>query len=245
MDGRNERHVRRCGFRRSCFGHRNDRRPFSAPRATARYVVRQRKLSQPDNQVYANYLVKFLQAYQNAGVPVALITPQNEPEYSPSNYPGSTWSASAEVSFIQNNLGPAIQNAGLSTKIIGYDHNWDDTSFPETVLANAGQYTAGVAWHCYAGTPSAQTTVHNAYASKDTYFTECSGTQSSPTSNTFSDTLMRQAENLVIGATRNWAKSVVTWNMALDPSCGPSMNCTTCTAVVTVDNGSGYGNLQR
>ena len=49
------------------------------------------------------------------------------------------------------------------------------------------QYTAGVAWHCYAGDPSAQTTVHNAFPGKDTYFTECSGTQSSNPANTFAD----------------------------------------------------------
>jgi glucosylceramidase len=98
---------------------------------------------------------------------------------------------------------------------------------------------AGTAWHCYSGTPDAQSTVHNAYPAKDTYFTECSGSQSSNPANTFSDTLDWQTGNLIIGATRNWAKSVVTWNVALDPSGGPSMNCTTCTAAVTVNNASG------
>ncbi len=192
-------------------------------------------------QVYANYLVKFLQAYQAAGVPVALLTPQNEPEYSPGNYPGSTMSSGDEATFIGSYLGPAIHNAGLSTQIIAYDHNWDDTNYPESILGNstAASYTAGIAWHCYAGTPPAQTTVHNAYPSKDAYFTECSGSQSSNPANTFSDSLDWQTENLIIGATRNWAKSVVTWNMALDPSGGPSMNCTTCTGAVTVNNTSG------
>jgi glucosylceramidase len=195
-------------------------------------------LNAANNQVYANYLVKFLQAYSSAGVPVALLTPQNEPEYSPSNYPGSTLSASDEAAFIANYLCPAIKNAGLSTKVIAYDHNWDDTAYPSTVLGNAAaaQYTAGVAWHCYAGDPSAQSTVHAAYPAKDTYFTECSGSKST---NTFSDSLDWQTEHLIIGATRNWAKSVVTWNMALDPSGGPTMNCTTCTGVVTVDNAAG------
>jgi glucosylceramidase len=194
-------------------------------------------LNAADYQVFANYLVKFLKAYQAAGVPVSLITPQNEPEYSPSNYPGSTLTASQEVTLIDD-LGPAIHNAGLGTQILGYDHNWNDTSFPETILGDptAGSYTAGTAWHCYAGDPSAQTTVHNAYPGKATYFTECSGTQSSNPADTFADSLDWQTENLIIGATRNWAKSVVTWNMALDPSGGPSMNCTTCTGVVTVDN---------
>ncbi|MDX6340179.1 MAG: glucosylceramidase, partial [Trebonia sp.] len=195
-------------------------------------------LNSGDYQVFADYLTKFVQAYDAAGVPISLVTAQNEPEYSPSNYPGSTFTASQEASFIGNNLGPDLQKAGLSTKIIAYDHNWNDTSFPETVLGDstAGPYTAGVAWHCYAGDPSAQTTVHNAYPNKDTYFTECSGTQSSNPANTFADSLDWQTENLIIGATRNWAKTVATWNMALNPSGGPSMNCTTCTGVVTVDN---------
>ena len=195
-------------------------------------------LNSGDYQVLADYLTKFVQAYDAAGVPISLITAQNEPEYSPSNYPGSTFTASQEASFIGNNLGPDLQKAGLNTKIIAYDHNWNDTTFPETVLGNstAGPYTAGVAWHCYAGDPSAQTTVHNAYPNMDTYFTECSGTQSANPADTFADSLDWQTENLIIGATRNWAKTVATWNMALNPSGGPSMNCTTCTGVVTVDN---------
>jgi glucosylceramidase len=195
-------------------------------------------LNSGDYQVFADYLTKFVQAYGAAGVPISLITAQNEPEYSPSNYPGSTFTASQEASFIGNNLGPDLQKAGLSTKIIAYDHNWNDTTFPETVLGDptAGPYTAGVAWHCYAGDPSAQTTVHDAYPNKDTYFTECSGTQSANPADTFADSLDWQTENLIIGATRNWAKTVATWNMALNPSGGPSMNCTDCTGVVTVDN---------
>lgn len=198
-------------------------------------------LNASNYQVYANYLVKFLQAYRDAGVPVSLLTPQNEPEYSPSSYPGSTMSSGDEANFIGNNLGPAIRNAGLNTQIIAYDHNWDDPGYPSAVLANsnAAQYTAGVAWHCYGGNVGAQTTVHNQFPNKDTYFTECSGIQSGNRANTFSDTLDFQVENLIIGATRNWAKSVVTWNMALDPNGGPSMGCQTCTAPVTVDNGNG------
>ncbi|MET8082157.1 RICIN domain-containing protein [Streptomyces sp. NPDC005303] len=190
---------------------------------------------------FANYLVKFLQAYEAAGVPVSLLTPQNEPEYSPGNYPGSTLTAGQQATLIGSYLGPAIKAAGLSTEIVAYDHNWDDAGYPQAILSDstAAPYVSGVAWHCYAGSPGAQTTVHNARPSTDTYFTECSGTQSSNPANTFSDTLNWQTENLIIGATRNWAKSVVTWNAALNPSGGPSMNCTTCTAAVTVDNSAG------
>jgi glucosylceramidase len=194
-------------------------------------------LTTGNRPAYANYFVKFLQAYAAAGVPVSFVTPQNEPDNDPGNYPGMKWPAADEATFVNGYLGPAIQNAGLSTKILGYDHNWDDTGFPQTVLANAGNYTAGTAWHCYGGDVSGQTTVHNAFPNKDTYFTECSGTKSANDANTFGDTLMWQTEHLIINTTRNWAKSVLTWNMALDQNGGPSMNCTNCTGVVTV-NGS-------
>ena len=66
-------------------------------------------LNSADYQVFANYLVKFVQAYDAAGVPISLITAQNEPEYSPSNYPGSTFTATQEANFIANNLGPGDQ----------------------------------------------------------------------------------------------------------------------------------------
>jgi glucosylceramidase len=79
------------------------------------------------------------------------------------------------------------------------------------------------------------TTLHNEFPAKDIYFTECSGSQSGDPANTFSDTLKWHARNLIIGNTRNWAKSVVNWNLALDPANGPHTGgCGTCTGVVTV-----------
>ena len=52
----------------------------------------------------------------------------------------------------------------------------------------------------------------------------------------FSDTLKWHARNLTLGVTRNWGKTVVNWNLALDPSGGPhNGGCDTCTGVVTVD----------
>jgi len=187
-------------------------------------------------QAYANYFVKFLQAYRDAGVPVSLVTPQNEPEYSPANYPGMLMSAQDQADFIGGALGPAIENAGLDTRVLAFDHNWDRPGYPIDVLRNstAARYTAGSAFHCYAGEPGAQTNVHNTFPGKDIHFTECSGIKTGDEARTFADTLGWQTRNLVIGASRNWAKSVVLWNLALDQNGGPTMNCTTCTGVTTV-----------
>ena len=94
----------------------------------------------------------------------------------------------------------------------------------------------GSAWHCYAGNPSAQSTVRNAQPSKDIFFTECSGIESG---NTFADSLAWQGRNLAIGTTRNWASTVTTWNMALDNNHGPVIgSCTNCMGVATVNGGS-------
>lgn len=184
----------------------------------------------------AQYFVKFVQEYQQSGIPIYAISPQNEPLNSNSSYPTAYLAASDEAAFIGNNLGPALAAAGLGTvKIIGYDHNWDDSSYPETLLANAStsSYMAGTGFHCYAGDVSTQSTVKNAYPNKDIWFTECSGVVGSK----FAVDLAWDAENLLIGATRNWARSIALWNLALDQNSGPTNGgCPTCRGVVTIDD---------
>ncbi len=59
----------------------------------------------------ARYFVQFIQAYQAQGIPIAEVTPKNEPEYAPDNYSGMSWSASGENAFIKNNLSPALKGA--------------------------------------------------------------------------------------------------------------------------------------
>ncbi len=183
----------------------------------------------------AQYFVKFVQAYQQQGVPIYAVMPQNEPLNPTSNYPSAYLAATDEAAFIGANLGPAMNSAGLgSVKIIAYDHNWDNTSYPETVLANstAAPYTAGSAFHCYNGDVSNQSTVEAAYPKAGIWFTECSGTVGS----SFSGDLVWNAENLLIGATRNWARSISLWNLALDQNSGPKNGgCPNCRGVVTID----------
>ncbi len=80
--------------------------------------------------------------------------------------------------------------------------------------------------------------LHKQFPTKAIYFTECSGSQSSDPANTFSDTLKWHARNLIIGSPRNWAKTVINWNVALDPSGGPHVGgCGTCTGILTVGPG--------
>jgi glucosylceramidase len=191
---------------------------------------------------YADYLLKTVKAYQAAGVPLSYLSVQNEPEFQPPGYPGMKIPAGLEASVI-NALAPKLATAGLNTKILGYDHNWNDATYPEAVLNAAGANVAGTAFHCYKGDPTGQSTVHDAAPTKDIFFTECSGTESSDTSKTFGDSLWWQGRNLAVGAIRNWARTVSLWNIALDSNHGPEIgSCTNCTGLVTVDGGKAtYG----
>ncbi len=188
---------------------------------------------------FADYLVKYVQAMGAEGVPIFAVTLQNEPGFEPKDYPGMAVPPATRAAFIGGYLGPKFKAASLATKILDYDHNWDLPSSPTTVLADAtaNPYVDGIAWHCYAGDPSAQTPVHNAYPTKDAYFTECSGGSWAPA---FSDGLVWDVDTLIIGTTRNWAKSVLLWNLVLDENGGPHLGgCSGCRPVVTVDSRTG------
>src|SRR6267142_243215 len=99
---------------------------------------------------FANYFVKFIQAYGAAGVPVQAITLQNEPNFEPDNYPGMRLDPAARARVIGRHLGPAFARAGIKTLIWDWDHNWDLPQQPLDVLADsiARGYVQGVAWHC-------------------------------------------------------------------------------------------------
>jgi glucosylceramidase len=205
---------------------------------------------------YARYFVKFIQAYQRAGVPIYAVTLQNEPQNrNPNAYPGMDMPVAQEAKLVDA-LGPALQRAGLHTKLLGYDHNWSEhpndiastppgedpeVDYPFDLLrSDAAQWLAGTAFHCYFGDQTRQTDLHKAFPDKEIWFTECSGSHgpTDPPAQVFSDTLKWHARNLVLGVTRNWGQTVVNWNLALDPSGGPhNGGCGTCTGVLTVGPG--------
>jgi len=104
---------------------------------------------------FANYLVKTVQGYQAAGVPIWAISVENEPLYAPPTYSGMQMTAEEQALFFGNALGPALSAADLTPKVMAYDHNWDRPDYPETVLRDekAGALAAGTAWHHYGGDP--------------------------------------------------------------------------------------------
>lgn len=188
---------------------------------------------------YATYLQKFVEAYEAEGHPIDTLSLANEPLFTPTSYPGMGMSATQQIDLIKNHVGPGFAGAGLSTELLAYDHNWDNTAYPIQVLndPDARQYVAGTAFHGYAGDVSAQTVVRNAHPDKEIYFTEISGGDFAPN---FEDNLVWYARNLLIGGARNWGATVIMWNLALDENGDPHLGgCPNCRGVVTVDSQSG------
>ncbi|MDI3318314.1 glycoside hydrolase family 30 protein [Pinibacter soli] len=182
---------------------------------------------------YAQYFVKYIQAMKAQGITIDAITVQNEP-LNGNNNPSLVMQSAEQTNFVKNNLGPAFQAAGLTTKIIVWDHNADVATYPLAILgdADAKKYVDGSAFHLYSGSITALSQVHDAYPDKSVYFTE----QWVGGPGNFSGDLQWHVQNLIIGATRNWSRNVLEWNLASDPSYNPHTNggCNTCQGALTI-----------
>ena len=183
---------------------------------------------------YATYFVKYIQGMQREGIRIDAITIQNEPLH-PGNNPSLLMLPAEQALFIKKSLGPAFKSAGIETKIILYDHNADHPDHPITVLkdADARQYVDGSAFHLYAGPISALSEVHNAFPTKNLYFTE----QWIGAPGNLKDDLAWHVRELIIGATRNWSRTVLQWNLAADPKQQPHTpgGCDQCLGALTID----------
>jgi glucosylceramidase len=185
-------------------------------------------------EAYAQYFVKYIQEMKKEGIRIDAVTLQNEPE-NPKNTPSMIMTAEDQANFVKNNLGPAFKSAGLNTKIVVFDHNCDHPEYPIAVLNDpqAKQYIDGSAFHMYLGEIEAMSTVHDAHPDKHVYFTE----QWTSGEGDFDGDLMWHTKTLIIGATRNWSRNVLEWNLAADPNFDPHTDdggCTICQGALTI-----------
>jgi glucosylceramidase len=184
---------------------------------------------------YARYFIKYIEGMKAEGIGIDAITIQNEP-LNAKNNPSMHMSAREEADFIKNSLGPAFHTAGIDTKIIIYDHNCDHPEYPISMLNDpeVKKYVDGSAFHLYAGKISALSEVHNAHPDKALYFTE----QWMNADSNFKRSFDQHIRNLVIGATRNWSRNVLEWNLDSDSNYQPHTDrggCDRCQGAITID----------
>lgn len=183
---------------------------------------------------YALYLVKYIKAMQAEGITIDALTVQNEPLH-PGNNPSLLMYPHEQANFVKNHLGPAFVKNGIKTKIIIYDHNADRPDYPIAILNDpaAKKFIDGSAFHLYGGPIEALSEVHAAHPDKNLYFTE----QWIGSPGNMEGDLKWHIKNLMIGGPRNWAKTVLEWNLAADPQQNPHTDggCTECLGAITLD----------
>jgi glucosylceramidase len=96
----------------------------------------------------------------------------------------------------------------------------------------AKKFIDGTAFHLYGGSIENLSDVHEAHPDKNLYFTE----QWIGNPSNFGGDMAWHLKNLIIGASRNWCKTVLEWNLAIDPQMNPHTDggCTACLGALTI-----------
>jgi glucosylceramidase len=187
---------------------------------------------------YAEYFVKFLQAYSAEGVAIDAITVQNEVDTDQDGrMPAALWGQEYEIEFVKRHLGPALERASLNTKIWILDHNYNlwGRAVGELSDPAVNKRVDGIAWHAYGGTPDAMSRVHEAFPDKHSYWTEGGPDITNPDYATD----WTKWGHTFTGALRNWARCIVGWNLLLDEKGTPNIGPFHCGGLVTVDSKTG------
>ncbi len=107
-------------------------------------------------ETYADYLIKYLQHYQDEGVELWGITPVNEPHGNNGQWESMHFSPETQNDFVKKYLGPKLHKNGFKRmKLLVYDQNrdglehWTDHIFADK---ETSPFVYGVAVHWYEST---------------------------------------------------------------------------------------------
>lgn len=184
---------------------------------------------------YAHYFLHFLDGYNSEGVAIDAVTVQNEVDAEQEGrMPACLWAQEEEIEFVKSHLGPALRKAGMSTRIWVLDHNYNlwGRAIGELSDPAAYEFIDGIAWHGYVGEASAMSRVHDAFPQKNAYWTEGGPDISAPDYET-DFTKWADTFNEIVN---NWARSITSWNIALDEHGKPNIGPFSCGGVITVDS---------
>ncbi|MBK8558169.1 MAG: glycoside hydrolase family 30 protein [Lewinellaceae bacterium] len=197
-------------------------------------------------QSWANYYVKFINAYEKAGIPIWGLTVQNEP-MAKQTWESCIYTATEERDFIKNFLGPTLHKNGLqSKKLIAWDHNRDLLFQRASTILNdpeAAKYVWGIGFHWYeswtgAPTPENVKLVSESFSNKPLLLTEaCNFPFSWKTIDEW-----HWGENYgtaMISDFNNGAVAWTDWNLLLDETGGPNHVKNFCFAPIIGDTRNG------
>ena len=182
---------------------------------------------------YAQYFLKFLNAYAGEGVAVQAVTVQNEVDTDQDGrMPACSWPQEYEMGFVKNHLGPLLEKENPSTKIWILDHNYNLWGRAVAELEDPGvrKFCNAVAFHGYVGTPEMMSKFHEADPDVQLYWTEGGPDYTAPD---YATDWANWGKTFT-QVTRNWCRSITGWNLALDEKGRPNIGPFSCGGMVTV-----------
>ena len=181
-------------------------------------------------QPWANYYVKFINAYQKEGIPVWGLTVQNEP-MAVQRWESCIYTAEEERDFLKNYLGPTLKKAGLGDKkITVWDHNRDLISQRASTILDdpeANKYVWGVGFHWYENWSGGDMMFENVgkvqemYPNKNLLFTEGCIEKFDAQKYQFWSNGERYGKSM-INDFNNGTVGWTDWNIILDENGGPN-----------------------
>ncbi|WP_231907421.1 glycoside hydrolase family 30 protein [Colwellia sp. PAMC 20917] len=102
---------------------------------------------------YADYLIKYLDAYQQEGIELWALTPVNEPHGNSGQWESMHFTPQTQNTFIKDHLGPKLKaSAHNAVKLLIYDQNRDEMEhWTDEILGDkeTSEYVYGTAVHWY------------------------------------------------------------------------------------------------
>jgi glucosylceramidase len=184
---------------------------------------------------YANYLLKFLQAYEAGGVKIDSITSQNEVDTEQDGrMPACAWPQEYEIAFVRDHLGPALRRNNIDTKIWLLDHNYNLWGRAICCLDAPGvkDFANAIAWHGYVGTPDMMTKVTDAHPDVEMFWTE--GGPDIAAKDYLTD--WSHWGEIFASVFRNGCRCMIGWNLALDENGKPNVGPFSCGGTVTINS---------
>lgn len=182
---------------------------------------------------YAQYFVKFLEAYAAEGVAIQAVTSQNEVDTDQDGrMPACLWGQEYEIEFVKGHLGPELEAQNIPTKVWLLDHNYDLWGRAICELDDPGvkRYSRAIAWHGYAGDVNMISKVHDIHPDVAMHWTEGGPDITNP--NYTRD--WAAWGHTFTGALRNQCQSITGWNLALDEHGRPNIGPFPCGGLVTI-----------
>ena len=180
------------------------------------------KLKPDCRQAWAQYYVRYIQAYGKEGIPIWGLTVQNEPA-AEQVWDSCLYSATEERDFIRDYLGPTIEKSGLDVKLMAWDHNRGimyDRARPILDDPAAAKYVWGIAFHWYVSDLFDDVQrVHDAWPDKNVLLTEACQ-ESGPHLHEWM--AAERYGHAMIEDLNHWSVGWVDWNMVLDQTGGPN-----------------------